>query len=392
MLPTGKLPEIPPELPEMKAPAPLTIAHVSAERGFSGGEVQVFLLMEGLRQRGHRNVLLCPTASLAALEAHRRGLETAAIRPRGHWWPGGVTSIAQRLREVAPDLVHLHTGRATWLGSLAARRLGLPAVATRRMDRPVRRGWRTRLVYGRAVDRTVAISDAVARRLEAGGVPSDRIRVIRSAVDPERLRPGTPREVVRESLGAEPDEPCLLVAAALVQRKGVDVAIDALALLAREELAPPLWVAGAGPQQAALERRARRRGVAGQVRFLGRRDEVADLLGACDVFVLPSRHEGLGVAALEAMALGCPVVASRVGGLAEAVVHERTGLLVRPGDASALAEALARILGDAALRARLGAAGPALVAERHSAEALVDAYQALYLEVLGAAARPGGRP
>ena len=128
------------------------------------------------------------------------------------------------------------------------------------------------------------------------------------------------------------------------------------------------------------------------MRFLGRRDEVADLLGACDVFVLPSRHEGLGVAALEAMALGCPVVASRVGGLAEAVVHERTGLLVRPGDASALAEALARILGDAALRARLGAAGPALVAERHSAEALVDAYQALYLEVLGAAARPGGRP
>jgi glycosyltransferase involved in cell wall biosynthesis len=123
------------------------------------------------------------------------------------------------------------------------------------------------------------------------------------------------------------------------------------------------------------------------VRFLGRRDDVADLLAACDVFVLPSRREGLGVAALEAMALARPVVASRVGGLAEAVEDGRTGLLVGPGDTAALAAALARLLREPELRARLGAAGPARVAEDHSVSRLVESYEALYLEMLAEGAK-----
>jgi glycosyltransferase involved in cell wall biosynthesis len=97
---------------------------------------------------------------------------------------------------------------------------------------------------------------------------------------------------------------------------------------------------------------------------------------------MPSRAEGLGVAALEAMAAGRAVVASRVGGLGEAVVHERTGLLVPPDDAPALAAALLALVEDADLRARYSAAGPGRVAEGFLAEQMVDAYEALYREVL----------
>jgi glycosyltransferase involved in cell wall biosynthesis len=114
---------------------------------------------------------------------------------------------------------------------------------------------------------------------------------------------------------------------------------------------------------------------------------VADLLGACDIFVLPSRHEGLGVAALEAMALARPVVATHVGGLGEAVLHQRTGLLVPPDDAAALRAALARLLREPLLRERLGAAGPARIAKRYHAEAMVEAYERLYFEVLEERAR-----
>ncbi len=106
--------------PRMNSRHPLSIAHVTAERGFSGGEVQVFLLMEGLRKRGHRNLLLCPPGSRSEQEARRRGLEATAVHARNHWSPRGVMSIARRLRETAPDLVHLHSGRATWLGGIAA--------------------------------------------------------------------------------------------------------------------------------------------------------------------------------------------------------------------------------------------------------------------------------
>jgi glycosyltransferase involved in cell wall biosynthesis len=338
--------------------------------------------MEGLRKRGHHNLLLCPPGSRSEQEARRRGLELAAVHARSHWSPRGVMAIARRLRDTAPDLVHLHSGRATWLGGVAAWWLGLPGLTTRRMDRRLKRNWRTRFVYGTALCRAVAISEAVAQCLAAGGIRDEIIRVVPSAVEPDRIHPRKARQVVRESLGAGSDTPCLLVAAALVQRKGIDVLVDALARLAEEDLFPTLWIAGEGPQRGALEHLTRDRGVASRVRFLGYRDDVADLLAACDIFVLPSRREGLGVAALEAMALGRPVVATRVGGLGEAVLHERTGLLVPPDDAEALRAALARLLREPALREHLGAAGPARIAQRYHAEAMVEAYERLYFEVL----------
>jgi glycosyltransferase involved in cell wall biosynthesis len=104
----------------------------------------------------------------------------------------------------------------------------------------------------------------------------------------------------------------------------------------------------------------------------------AACLAAADVVALPSLQEGLGVAALEAMAAGRPVVGSRVGGLAEAVIHERTGLLVLPGDPHALALALARVARDAALRARLGAAGRAHVLERYTLARMAEGTLACY--------------
>jgi glycosyltransferase involved in cell wall biosynthesis len=123
------------------------------------------------------------------------------------------------------------------------------------------------------------------------------------------------------------------------------------------------------------------------VHYLGRRSDVPDLLEACDVFALPSRLEGLGVAALEAMARGRPVVASAVGGLAETVVSEATGLLVPPEDPAALAAALARLIEDPTLARRLGAAGAKRVAEHFRAEQMVGAYEALYREILAERAR-----
>jgi glycosyltransferase involved in cell wall biosynthesis len=280
------------------------------------------------------------------------------------------------------DVAHLHTARATWIGSLAARLAGVPAITTRRMDRAVARGWRTRLTYERLVERVVAISPAVRRCLTEGGVTEARISVIPSAVDPSRLRALRTRPDVRHDLAAARDATVLLVLAALVPRKGIDVLLRALALLAKDGLRPLLWIAGEGPERPGLEALAGELGVVAQVRFLGRRADVPDLLGACDLVVVPSRREGLGVAALEAMAAARAVVASAVGGLAEAVADRRTGLLVPPDDADALANALAELLRDTALRERLGRAGPLRVAESFSAEQMVESYVRLYESVL----------
>ena len=367
----------------------MRIVHIDAETGFSGGEVQVFLLIDGLEALGQRNVLVCPPRSGAEQEAKRRRIETTPVRMRNDVDLPAVVALTREMRRRRPDVVHLHTGRATWLGGLAAWLAGIPAVTTRRMDRRVNPGWRTRLIYERLTRRVAAISPAVADCLVEGGVRAERICVISDAVDPQRLQPSAHRNAVRVALGAGPNDSVVLALAALIPRKGLDVLLDALVRLGGQGLRPVAWIAGEGPERGRLEDQSSRLGLRGQVQFLGKRADVADLLGACDLFVIPSRREGMGVAALEAMAAGRAVVASEVGGLREAIADGHTGLLVPAGDAAALAQAVAKLLGDGGLRERMGTAGAERVQQKFLPGQMVAAYVDLYRTVLEEA--KGGR-
>jgi glycosyltransferase involved in cell wall biosynthesis len=361
----------------------LAIAHLDGERGFSGGEVQVLLLMEGLRRRGHRNVLFCPPGSASEAECRRRGFRSVAVPMRNQLDWRAVRGLARGFREEGIDLVHANTGRDVWLGALAARRCGLPAVATRRMDRRVAPGLRTRLLYGTLVRRVAAIAPAVADCLREGGVDPARVDVIEDAVDPERTRPSRPREAMRDALGVAPDEVLVLGVGALFERKGWDVLLEAFAALAPDVRdRSVLRIAGDGPEREALRTRLEALGLEKRAGLLGFRDDVGDLLHASDVFVLPSRREGLGVACLEAMATGLPVVASRVGGLGQVIDDGETGLLAPPADPAPLADALARLVCDPDLRDRLGKAARARVLERYLPDRLVDAYLAFYERAL----------
>ncbi len=361
--------------------AAVSVAHVDAETGFSGGEVQVFLLMEGLRERGHRCVLVAPPGSRGAARGRERGFEVVEVPMRNDFDLPAVLRIARALRASGVDLVHGHTGRATWLGALAARRAGIPAVSTRRMDREVKRNARNRWLYGSLLARVAAIAPAVERCLHAGGVPEDKVELVWSTVDPARLVARRTRAEVRGELRLSESTPLILAVGALHARKGFDLLLTAYARL-RAETGAQLRIAGEGPERDALERLAREHQLDPDALLLGARDDVPDLLAAADVFAMPSRREGLGIAALEAMGHGCALVASGVGGLGEAVVDGVTGLLVPPDDAGALADALERLLADADLRARLGSAGPARIDAHFRPERMVAAYEELYARVL----------
>ena len=357
----------------------LRIAHVDAEKGFSGGEVQVFLLMEGLREHGHANVLICPPGSRAEAEARSRGFETIAVRMAADLDLGAVPKLKRAIETWNPDLVHLHTARATWLGGLAAKLAKVPAITTRRMDKALKRGWRQRLIYDSLVERAVAISPAIFIQLRDGGVPEEKRSIIPSSVEPQRIDPEACRRVRRE-LETDESSVVLVVLAGLIHRKGHDVLLDAVAKLSDLDLV--VWIAGDGPERPKLEAQCERLGLARRVRFLGLRKDPTDLLAGADLFALPSRKEGLGVAALQAMAAEKPVVASRVGGLADAVVDETTGLLVEPEDAEGLARAIRRLAGDPELRRKFGAAGRSRVLEGFHPSQMVAAYEKLYREVL----------
>jgi glycosyltransferase involved in cell wall biosynthesis len=362
------------------APDRARVLHVDAERGFSGGEVQVFLLLEGLAQRGHAQALVCPPGSEAAREISARGLpvEVFGVSMGSDLSLPALRGLGRAMGAFKPDVAHLHTGRSTWLGGLAARRAGVPAISTRRMDRRVKRGLKNRLVYGPLLRRAVGIAPAVSRCLLDGGVGEHKVRTIWDAVDPARLRVSESRQATRTRLGAGPSDVVALVAAALVRRKGIDLLLEATAHVAELKL----WIAGEGPEAEALSRRASEPDLAGRVHFLGQVSAMGDLYGGADLGVLPSRAEGLGVASLEAMAAGLPVVATRVGGLAEAVVDGETGLLVEPEDVDGLAAALRRLLEQAELRRRLGEGGRRRVEQVFLPERMVSAYVDVYREVL----------
>ncbi len=176
--------------------------------------------------------------------------------------------------------------------------------------------------------------------------------------------------------------PYLFAIGRLVPQKGFDVLLEALAQTTLPEL--DLVIAGEGPERAALVDLANRRRLSARVHFVGRADrpQAVALFQHCAFFVLPSRLEPLGIVNLEAMAAGKAVIAARVGGVPEIVLDEETGLLVPGGDAAALAAAITRLAGDAALQRRLGRAGRARV-ERFSWPQITAEYERIYQHVLG---------
>jgi L-malate glycosyltransferase len=342
---------------------PLKIAGVDPELRFAGGETQVMALTRELRRRGHRAELICDPAGRLWERARAEGIECHPLRIRNAVDIGAAMRLRSILLGGEFDVVHFHTSRAHAMAPIV-RGCARAAVVTRRMDYAPNRLFAP-FLYGREVDRVIAISNAVADSLIGAGAPGANISIIPSGVDIERFRPPSDEERIaaRHKLGLDDATIAIGAVGALEERKGHRYLLQALAL--SETLrSSRCFIAGEGSIRAALEAEAARLGIARRVMMLGRIDDVRAVLAAMDIFVMPSLKEGLGVAALEAMASGLPVVLSRVGGLAGLIENETNGLQVAPADAEGLAAALERLARDRDLRTSLGArARDAAVAE-----------------------------
>jgi glycosyltransferase involved in cell wall biosynthesis len=268
--------------------------------------------------------------------------------------------ITEFLRAHPADVFHCHvgTGCEDWDGVRLARAAGSPAVVqTQHLPFLVTHP-RKRRAYHHAieeVDRLIAVSEGLRRTYEGIGVPPELFVTVPNGVARQDDR--TSRAEARRALGLGPDQPVVLTVGRLTHMKGQWHLIDAVPGLAARFPGLAVVLLGDGPLRDSLQERAARAGVAGNVVFCGHRPDARQLLAAADVFVLPSRHEGMPLAALEAMEAGLPVVATRVIGSAEVVDDGVTGALVRPGDPTALGAAVARLLAAPVLRRRQGAAG-----------------------------------
>jgi glycosyltransferase involved in cell wall biosynthesis len=231
----------------------------------------------------------------------------------------------------------------------------------------------------RCAHAVVANSRAAERQLQSEGIPRDRIRIIPNGVSADRFSPPMPsgRPVTT-----------VLTVANLRAEKAHEVLLAAAAHLRSRHPHLHFVIAGDGPRAAELRTLAATLGVETQVTFLGHREDVPALLAAADVFVLPSRSEAFPNGAVEAMAAGVPVIASRVGGLVDLVDDGRTGLLVTPDDPAALAAALESLVLSPARAAALGASAREEVSRRYSFDRMVRGFEDLYLSHLQTAGVP----
>ncbi|HXM88454.1 MAG TPA: glycosyltransferase, partial [Candidatus Acidoferrum sp.] len=279
------------------------------------------------------------------------------------------------------DVVHFHTSRAHSMAPLA-RGFGSTLVVTRRMDYRPNRVFAPYL-YNRAVDGVVAISGGVADSLAAAGVERRHITVVHSGVDCERFRAPTPQERAdaRTALNIADGEFVISAVGALEQRKGHRYLIAAIGAIAASGKFR-CFIVGQGLIGRVLQDEIAVIRNLGRIKLLGRVDDVRGLLWASDAFAMPSLKEGLGVAALEAMASGLPVIASDVGGLREVVEDDRTGIIVPPANPEKIASAIKRLAESPELRTQMSAAARARVVENYSMEQMAARTLALYRECL----------
>lgn len=379
-------------------PRPKRLLVVIGEMEVGGSQRQIVHLLTGLDRRlWQPELAYFRTDSFLLDRLREAGIPVHHVPKHGRVDVGFLWRFAALLRRGDYDLIQAFSLTAE-LWTVLARSLCRrrpPIVASERnqqLDKPSWY-WRVkRFVLARSAA-AIANSDAGARMTALHtGVPFAFFDTICNGVDvPPDIAPGE-REALRASLGVPADRTFGLFVGRLAPQKNLDCLIDAMARLPAGQR-PWLALVGEGPLRGHAQQRVAASGLAADITFAGERPDAQKLMQAADFLVLPSHFEGLSNSLLEAMAAGCPVIASAVGGTPELIEHQRTGLLFTTDDAARLAECLSRLSDDEVLRSRLARQARDHVASTYGISSLVAATAAVYERCLGSEAgdRPGMR-
>lgn len=362
----------------------MKVLHVEAGKHYYGGARQVAYIIDGLINRGVENFLACSIGADIATEVGASA-QVHQLEMNGDADVGMVLRLARLIRAIKPDLVHLHSRRGadSW-GGLAAKICGVPCVLSRRVDNPESR--LQVVIKYRLYDHVITISEGIRQVLLAEGLSSQRVTCVRSAVDATPYLMPVERSAFLQEFGLPPESLTVGVVAQLIERKGHRYLIEAIGVLHRTYPQLRVLVFGKGPLQAALQHEVAQRQLSEAIRFVGFRNDLPQWLGGLDLLVHPADMEGLGVSLLQASAAAVPIIASRAGGLPEAVADGISGILIPPGDVSALVTVMHRLLNDPDLRRQYGAAGRQRILLEFSVDAMVEGNLAVYRRVLAARA------
>ena len=374
----------------------IRLLHIVGDSSFGGAAKIILRLAETMRSEGW-HVDLLTTNAVFRQTAEENGIGTVDIdvirrEIRPLWDLYGLFHLYRFLRHERYTAVHTHTSKAGFVGRLAAWLARVPVILHtthgfafhERSSRAKRVFYSTlERVAAHWCDRVVSVSEFHRRwALELGICGADKIIAIPNGIALEDPHSRITASELRRGWGAQEDDLVILSTGRLAPEKGLEDLLKAASLLRQMGQRFRVVLAGDGPLRAELERMAKDLGVSEQVTFLGYREDIPDLLAACDLVVLPSLREGLSIALLEAMAAGKPVVATSIGSNVTVASEAEVALLVPPCSPSSLAEAILRCGRDPALRIRLGHNARCVFESRYTEERMLNAYRKEYFGLL----------
>ncbi|MBI4795525.1 MAG: glycosyltransferase family 4 protein [Deltaproteobacteria bacterium] len=362
-----------------------TILHTESSLGWGGQERRILAEALAMRARGHRLLLACDHRGELFPRGQRAGFPVFPLNFGGWRNLGAGWALRWLVRAERVDILNTHSSLDSWVGMLALAGLKKPIlVRTRHLSTPVKSSRPTRWLY-QAPRATITTSEGIKELLQQRvGVAPERVFSIPTGVSLTEFAPRQADASLREGLQIPEDSFIWGMVSVLRSWKGHLYALEALRELLDAGLQTHLVVVGEGPYRSLIEPKIKELGLDEQVRLVGYQEDVAPWLALMDVVVMASyAHEGVPQAALQALALGKPVVGTYVGGIPEVIIPGETGLLAPPKDSHALAEALRQLWEHPELRAEMGRRGRDLVIQKYSLEQMAAAVEGVYDLVWG---------
>lgn len=377
----------------MRPMRPIRLLYLADTADRGGGETYLFLLADRLPRDRYVLSIFCPSEGLLPERLRRIGVHVVPFEIPRLLSPAALLRLIRLLRQHRPDIVQSHGARPNFYAALAGRWAQVPIIVSTihnsLYDYPISSIRRSLYLLGERLtftisDQTVCVAEALAQDLRGrSGREPQKVQVIQNGVDLNTFDPSSvDRSKARREFGLEDETPVIGIVGRMTSQKGH---LDLLTALVKIKAAIPsvkTLIVGDGPLRAELVQYARRHCLDDCCIFTGMREDIPAIIGALDVVALPSLSEGLPFILLEAMAMGKPVVATRVNGVSEVVEDGVTALLVPPRAPEMLAQAVISLLINRELGSRLGAAARQQAQQRFGLERMVQEVEALYEELL----------